>query len=122
MSAESQSDTPNPYIGWLLACLLLAVIATLIALYTQAFIGSFEELFSGFESLPLIVRTALRYAALAPYLSVAAYAPALMLYLQRKEKDSGRRWTLIAFFTVVAFTVLLLASGLAMYLPMFTAT
>jgi len=118
MSSANDSEAPKLRPGWLLTALLLAVVATLIAVFTHRWIGSFTELFRGRDDLPVAFTAALTYAGLAPYLSVLAYLPALLLVLKRSEQDSARRWTLVAFFVALGFLVMLIVSSLAMYLPM----
>ena len=120
MPSANDSDAPELKTGWLFAALLFALVATLLAVFTNRWIGSFAELFPNLDTLPFAFNAALTYAAFAPYLSVLAYLPAVMLLLTRSERDSARRWTLVAFFVLLGFLVMLIVSTLAMYLPMFT--
>ncbi len=120
MSTANDSNAPQLESGWLFAALMFAVIATLLAVFTHRWIGSFADLFPNLDILPFAFSAALTYAAFAPYLSVVAYLPALMLVLKRSERGSARRWTLVAFFVLLGFLVMLIVSTLAMYLPMLT--
>ena len=117
MPSENDSEAPTLKLSWLFSALLLAVIATLLAVFTKLWIGSFTDLFRGRDDLPFAFTAALTYAAFAPYLSVVAYLPALFLVLQRTEPGSARRWTLVAFFAALGFLVMLVATTFAMYLP-----
>ena len=117
MSSAKDNEAPKLEFGWLFAALLLAVLATLLAVFTKFWIGSFMDLFRGRDDLPFAFTAALTYAAFAPYLSVVAYLPALLLVLKRSEPGSARRWTLVAFFAALGFLVMLVVSSFAMYLP-----
>ena len=117
MSSANDSKAPKLELGWLFAALLMAVIASLIAVFTKLWIGSFTDLFRGRDDLPFVFAAALTYAVFAPYLSVVAYLPALFLVLRRPERGSARRWTLVALFAALGFLIMLILSTLAMYLP-----
>jgi len=117
MPTANDSNAPGLEIGWLIAALLLAAVATLIAVFTKFWISSFMDLFRGRDDLPFAFTAALTYAAFAPYLSVVAYLPAMFLVLKRSERGSARRWTLAAFFAALGFLVMFVVSALAMYLP-----